>query len=64
LATDYAILLREALRQGFALEAALAVLREKGASIIDSVKVVREVTGMSLVQAKQAVDDSRLWSDS
>ena len=60
---DYAALLREALRRGYSLEPTLAALREQGASLIESIKVVREVTGMSLAEAKKAVTDSHAWDE-
>ena len=58
---DYGTLLSEALRRGYALEPALAALREQGATLIESVKVVREVTGMSLAEAHKAVTESQAW---
>lgn len=47
------------MEQGFPLEPAIAALRERGAPIIEAVKAVREVTGLSLAEAKQLVTDSR-----
>jgi ribosomal protein L7/L12 len=41
----------------------LAELRGAGASIIDCVKVVREVGEMSLGEAKVLVDESSTWAD-
>ena len=38
--------------------AAMAVLRQQGASVIELVKVVREVKGISLAEAKRIVDES------
>ena len=45
---DYVILLREALRHGQPMDVSLADLRERSASPIESIKAVREVTGVSL----------------
>lgn len=61
--TDYSTLLREALNRGFSADLALAALRERGATLIDCVKAVREVQGLSLSEAKQLVDGSGAWSD-
>ena len=61
--TDYTTLLRAAMEQGFPLEPVIGALRERGASIIEAVKAVREVTGLSLAEAKQLVTDSRAWGE-
>jgi hypothetical protein len=61
--TDYSTLLREALNHGFPIEPALAALRERGATLIDCVKAVREVQNLSLAEAKQLVDDSGAYRD-
>lgn len=61
--TDYSTLLREALNRGFSAELALAALRERGVTLIDCVKAVREVQVLSLSEAKRLVDDSQAWRD-
>ena len=61
--TDYSTLLREATSRGYSLDLALTVLREQGASPIDSIKAVREVTGVSLTEAKKLVSGSKTWED-
>jgi ribosomal protein L7/L12 len=50
-------------REGCSLEEVLASLRSAGATIIDSLKVVREVEGVRLGRAKEIVDSSATWAD-
>jgi ribosomal protein L7/L12 len=61
--TDYVTLLRAAVLQGHPIDVSLAALREQGASPIDSIKAVREVTGVSLADAKRVVSESTAWDD-
>ena len=55
---DYAALLREALRQGNPVDVVLAALREQGASLVESIKAVHDVMGVSLTEAKKIVADA------
>jgi ribosomal protein L7/L12 len=41
----------------------LAELRSRGASIGESLKVIREVEHLTLGEAKVVVDESRAWAD-
>jgi hypothetical protein len=41
----------------------LQAIRDDGATIIDSVKVVRQLLGVSLGEAKPIIDESPVWSD-
>ena len=50
-------------RAGDSVEQMLALLREQGATISDSLKVVRSVEGIRLGQAKEIVDTSKTWAD-
>ncbi|MDY7096367.1 MAG: hypothetical protein SX243_25610 [Acidobacteriota bacterium] len=50
-------------REGCSLEEVLASLRSAGATMVDSLKVVREVEGVRLGQAKEIVDSSATWAD-
>lgn len=50
-------------RKGSSVEEVLASLRSEGATIVDSVKVVREVEGVRLGRAKEIVDSSDTWAD-
>lgn len=54
---------RTVLEGGADWEATLAELRRLGASPIASIKVVRELKGISLGEAKDAVHFSRAWAD-
>jgi ribosomal protein L7/L12 len=45
------------------LDDVLAELRNRGASIVDSLKIVRDVEHVSLGQAKAIVDQSLTWAD-
>jgi len=60
---DYTSLLRAAVSQGHPIDLVLATLREQGASPIDSIKAVREVSGVSLAEAKRIVSGSPTWDD-
>lgn len=60
----YTELLREALQRGEPLDVCLAALRQEGGSIIDAVKAVREVKGLSLAESKRLVDESHAFGDS
>ena len=51
------------MHQGHPVDVALAALREQGASLIDSIKAVREVFGVSLAEAKRIVFASTAWDD-
>jgi len=48
---------------GESLESVLAYLRAEGQSIIDSIKIVREVENIPLGEAKIVVDSSATWAD-
>jgi ribosomal protein L7/L12 len=48
---------------GKTIEQVLAVLRAESLSIIDSIRVIRELTGMSLREAKQVIHNSATWMD-
>lgn len=50
-------------REGCSLEEVLASLRSAGATMVDSLKVVREVEGVRLGRAKEIVDSSATWAD-
>jgi ribosomal protein L7/L12 len=63
MAADYPALLQEKLDQGVDLDTALTSLRSQGASILDSIKAVREVQAVSLGDAKQLVAGSPAWDD-
>ncbi len=60
---DYESMFRELLAQGTARDTALATLREKGASIIDSIRCVWNVERVSLGTAKEIVAGSPVWDD-
>jgi orotate phosphoribosyltransferase len=51
-------------RQGLSLEQILEDLRALGASIMDSVKIVRTVEGCTLGEVKAIIDASPTWQDS
>ena len=63
MALDHAALLRELLDRGVSLDAALAAVRRRGASPIESIKAVREVRAVSLGEAKELVAGSPAWDD-
>jgi len=50
-------------RKGSSVEEVLASLRSEGATIVDCLKVVREVEGVRLGRAKEIVDSSDTWAD-
>ncbi len=54
---------RELLKQGEAVEVVLAFVRKAGASPIDSIKVLMDVTGVPLAEAKHTVHFSEAWRD-
>ena len=60
---DFTTVLRDELARGTGLNDALLTLREQGASVIDSIKSVREVECVPLGDAKQLVSSSPTWSD-
>jgi hypothetical protein len=45
------------------IDAMLQALRAAGASQMDTVKILREIEGLTLGQAKLAVDESETWQD-
>lgn len=55
--------MRAVLERGGDTTDALTALRDAGASMIDSIKVVMEVQGASLGDAKWVVEDSPAWRD-
>lgn len=54
---------RERRDAGVPLEQVLQDLRGLGASIIDSLKIVRQVEAVSLGTAKDLIDNSPTWAD-
>ena len=63
---DLEIALKDAsahLQTGGDLEVLLFELRRRGADKIDSIKVLKSVMGVSILQAKSLVDRSGTWSD-
>ena len=50
-------------RAGGDVDLLLALLREKGFNQIDSILALRKVVGLSLADAKDMVDASKVWSD-
>ena len=48
---------------GHSIERTLSNLRKQGASIVDSVKIVRAIEEVPLGQAKAIVDQSDAWAD-
>jgi ribosomal protein L7/L12 len=50
-------------RQGTPPEEILISLRDEGSTIIESIKVMRELHGLSLGDAKDFVHVSRAWAD-
>lgn len=48
---------------GADLELILLFMRKKGLYQIDSIRVLQRVMGLSVPEAKDAVDGSRTWSD-
>lgn len=65
-ALDIAELTRQAEEQVFAgatTEEVLLLLRTSGCTVIDSIKIMSEVTGISRYSAKKLVHQSATWSD-
>jgi ribosomal protein L7/L12 len=63
---DFESLIHEARRMrsiGADTDDVLAFLREKGCYKLQSIKVLREVEGISLGEAKERVHLSRTWAD-
>ena len=60
---DFSNELRKLLDDGAGLDSALAKIRERGATIIESIVAVRSVQKSDLVEAKRLVHDSPAWSD-
>jgi ribosomal protein L7/L12 len=56
-------LARDLRSKGMDLNDVLTELRDSGATIIESVKVVREIEQVNLGQAKLIVDQSATWRD-
>jgi ribosomal protein L7/L12 len=56
-------LARDMKEQGIEREKILARLRASGATIIDSLKVIRQIESVSLTEAKNIVDSSETWAD-
>jgi ribosomal protein L7/L12 len=54
---------REMLSNGHDIEAVVASLKQRGCSILESIKVVREITGSSLGDAKRVVHFSQAWAE-
>jgi hypothetical protein len=54
---------RQLLREGKNIEVVLGFLRNEGCTIVDSIKLTKLVTGMSLGAAKELVHASQTWSD-
>lgn len=44
-------------------ETILAALRARGVNVIDSIRLLKKVRGLSLQEAKKEVHFSRAWSD-
>lgn len=61
--TDYVEILRGALQRGDSQDASLAILRQQGATIIESIKAVRKVNSVDLGEAKRIVACSPVWDD-
>jgi ribosomal protein L7/L12 len=59
MAIDYVGFLRQALDSGVPLDVALAALRRKGASPIESIKAIREVRKVPLIEAKRITTSPR-----
>lgn len=60
---DFSDELRQHLRGGATLDAALRVLRANGASVIECIVAVRWVRGCDLEEAKRVVHASPVWAD-
>jgi ribosomal protein L7/L12 len=51
------------LSEGAEIEEVISTLRRKGVSKVESIKAVAELTGDSLLEAKQTVHSSLTWRD-
>jgi DNA-binding transcriptional MerR regulator len=49
--------------RGASLEEVLHALRQESSSPLESIKAIRALTGISLRQAKDMIDQSRTWED-
>jgi ribosomal protein L7/L12 len=49
--------------QGAETETILSRLRASGATIIESLKVIRQIENINLTEAKRIVDSSATWAD-
>lgn len=58
---DFAPLLRAALDEGVSLEVAMVRLKAAGAHPVSTIKAIRDVTGVSLAEAKLKFDASPTW---
>jgi hypothetical protein len=54
---------RELRARGQSVEEVLRQLRDRGASMGDCVRILRQVEGVSLGEAKRIVDESEAWAD-
>jgi hypothetical protein len=54
---------RERLRAGASVDDALGLMRLEGLSQLSSIKLLVDLTGMSLAEAKAAVHMSSVWAD-
>ena len=60
---DLVPLARRLRASGVGIDGVLAELRSRGASVVESLKVIREVEHLTLGEAKVVVDESRAWAD-
>lgn len=61
---DEALELAQAMREeGNEIELVLARLRASGTTIVDSVKIVRQIEHVDLGKAKEIVDSSDTWAN-
>lgn len=61
--TDYAARLTSSMHAGLDLDAALADLRQAGASPIEAIKALHESQGLALPEAKQRLCANPAWAD-
>jgi hypothetical protein len=54
---------RQMAKEGVSISEIISYLREQRVTIIDSIKVVRELYGMPLRQAKSIVSEHASWRD-
>ncbi|MEV4666152.1 hypothetical protein AB0J85_29950 [Micromonospora echinofusca] len=54
--------LRSQLADGMPVEEAIALMRERGLTRIESIKVLRHLVVTDLGAAKQLIDDSPTWT--